>query len=935
MEDVQSVAADHKDNKKKKDSKKKRKEIDEDIPENELSEEDQQLKEDLQKHVKKLSNPSDIKEGLKELKSIIQTATSSMSQVPKPLKMLSPMYDEIKESFEKTSGDVRASFCDLMSVLSMTESDPAERMVLNYRLQCDDTATLFEDWGHEYVRHLVADINEAHREITTAESNDENSAQLKQIINFIPTLLKYLMKHKAEEACDLLLEVEQIDLILDFVSEENYRRVTLYFFSASAYLPNPDNVKALDICYQIFMKLKKAVDSLQVAIKLDSSEKVLAVFTAFEDVLVRKQLAYFLTWCQYPFPIHDEDELVDFFGDDDYDDFEEILSNTNMHETYLQLARELDVLEPKTPDEIYKEHLIDIKSSNEQVLSARKQLASTYVNAFVNVGFQNDKLMTAGEEKDRGSWIYKNKDAGMLAAAASLGLINFWSPDAVNKLEPYVTSDKDHIKAGAFLGQGLSCAGYDTNVAFGLLEKHLDSDNADIRVATILGLGFAQCGKPTEELKEKLQTFLYHEQPPMIRAAACIALGMVLIGTRDDEIMGSIFEMLQETPPEEAESDTTCIFYALSLGLLYFQAEEEHEVVLELMEVLKEMGMNKLYRSICVLVEACAYAGTGNVLQIQKLLSVAGEHPPEPEKKSEEEEEEEKEEKEEKEKEPEKVWHQSLAVIGLAVVSIGEKYGSAMLTRMMNHLIQYGEPSVRRAVPLCLALASVSKPEMMITDILSKLSHDNDLETVNGAILALGLVSAGTNNSRVATMLRNLMQYHQKNPEQLFLIRISLGFLHMGKGLVSLSPVHSNNMLVSKVGVAGLLTLLVSCLDYKNNILGQRHYLLYALSVSIRPRMLTILDENCQPKKINVRVGTEVDIVGMVGNQKNITAFQTHETPVIIHSGQRAEIVLPEKYISLSEILEGFVVVKENPDYNEDEDQPKKSKVQKKVRNLP
>jgi len=907
---------------------KKKKEEDEELEQPELSEEDLKLKDELEKFVKKLQGkPSEAKEGLKELKSVIQTATSSMSQVPKPLKMLSPMFEDIKASFEKTSGDLKASFCDLMSVLSMVESEPSERMVLNYRLQCDDTATAFEEWGHEYVRHLVADINEAYREITTSESSDENSAQLKQIINFIPILLQYLMKHKAEEACDLLLEVEQIELILDFVTEENYRRVTLYFFSASAYLPNPDNIKALEICYGIFMKLKKAVDSLQVAIKLDSSEKVLEVFSTFEDLVIRKQLAYFLTWAQYPFPIHEEDDLVEFFGDDDYDDFEEILSNTNMHETYLQLARELDVLEPKTPDEIYKEHLIDIKSSNEQVLSARKQLASTYVNAFVNVGFQNDKLMTAGEEKDRGSWIYKNKDAGMLAAAASLGLINFWSPDAVNKLEPYVTSDKDHIKAGAFLGQGMSCAGYDTNVAFGLLEKHLESDNADIRIATILGLGFAQCGKPTKELKEKLQSFLFHEQPPMIRAAACIALGMVLIGTRDDDVMSSIFEMLQETPPEEAESDSTCIFYALSLGLLYFQAEEEHEVVLELMEVLKEMGMIKLYRAICVLVEACAYAGTGNVLQIQKLLSVAGEHPPEPEKKNEEEEEE-KEEEKEPEKEPEKVWHQSLAVIGIAVIALGEKYGTAMLTRFMNHLVQYGEPSVRRAVPLCLALASVSKPEMVITDILSKLSHDNDLETVNGAILALGLVSAGTNNSRVATMLRNLMQYHQKNPEQLFLIRIALGFLHMGKGLVSLSPIHSNNMLVSKVGVAGLLTLLTSCLDYKNNILGQRHYLLYALSVSIRPRMLTILDEECQPKKINVRVGTEVDIVGMVGNQKNITAFQTHETPVIIHSGQRAEIVLPEKYITLSDILEGFVIVKENPDY-EDDDKPKKQKASK------
>ena len=32
---------------------------------------------------------------------------------------------------------------------------------------------------------------------------------------------------------------------------------------------------------------------------------------------------------------------------------------------------------------------------------------------------------------------------------------------------------------------------------------------------------------------------------------------------------------------------------------------------------------------------------------------------------------------------------------------------------------------------------------MQITDLLTKLSHDNDLQTVNGAILGLGLVAGG------------------------------------------------------------------------------------------------------------------------------------------------------------------------------------------------
>ena len=36
---------------------------------------------------------------------------------------------------------------------------------------------------------------------------------------------------------------------------------------------------------------------------------------------------------------------------------QEILSNAKLSEQYLYLARELDVLEPKVPEDIYKSHL--------------------------------------------------------------------------------------------------------------------------------------------------------------------------------------------------------------------------------------------------------------------------------------------------------------------------------------------------------------------------------------------------------------------------------------------------------------------------------------------------------------------------------------------------------------------------------------------------
>ena len=53
---------------------------------------------------------------------------------------------------------------------------------------------------------------------------------------------------------------------------------------------------------------------------------------------------------------------------------------------------------------------------------------------------------------------------------------------------------------------------------------------------------------------------------------------------------------------------------------------------------------------------------------------------------------------------------------------------SEMSFRTFGHLLRYGEPPVRRAVPLAIALTSISNPQLHIVDTLSKFSHDSDGE---------------------------------------------------------------------------------------------------------------------------------------------------------------------------------------------------------------
>jgi len=119
---------------------------------------------------------------------------------------------------------------------------------------------------------------------------------------------------------------------------------------------------------------------------------------------------------------------------------------------------------------------------------------------------------------------------------------------------------------------------------------------------------------------------------------------------------------------------------------------------------------------------------------------------------------------------------------------------------------------------------------------------------------------------------------------------------------------------LSRVSVAALLTVVTSLIDARSFILDSHHYLLYFISPAIRPRFLITLDEDLKTLPVSVRVGQAVDVVGQAGRPKTITGWQTHNTPVLLSFGERAELE-DEEYISLSHTLEGLVVLKKNSNW--------------------
>jgi 26S proteasome regulatory subunit N1 len=124
---------------------------------------------------------------------------------------------------------------------------------------------------------------------------------------------------------------------------------------------------------------------------------------------------------------------------------------------FVQLATELGVKEPKSPEDIYKTHLENTRTGLATgVDSAKMNLASSFVSGLVNAGMKEDKLGMTGKQVEKdgemtydggGSWIWKNKDMGMLSATASLGWLYLWDPeDSVNHIDRFVYVDDVNIQ---------------------------------------------------------------------------------------------------------------------------------------------------------------------------------------------------------------------------------------------------------------------------------------------------------------------------------------------------------------------------------------------------------------------------------------------------------------------------------------------------------
>jgi 26S proteasome regulatory subunit N1 len=252
----------------------------------------------------------------------------------------------------------------------------------------------------------------------------------------------------------LLIEVRQLNKLVDtpVVDERNHERVCLYIIRSAAFIADPEDLDVLfKTAYSIYKNQKKYTDALRVALKLDNMEYVAELFSDSVGApdIQKTQMAHILGRAHSSFTIEENEQL------------NEIIGNCGLSERYLAVIADLDLATPKTPEDIFKTNVTAAVGRARAgavgagVDSARANLASTFVNAFVNAGYCSDKLLIGGdaEADGGGGWLFKNKGHGMMSAAASTGMLMMWNvEEGLNQIDKYFHNGDDFVQAGACLG---------------------------------------------------------------------------------------------------------------------------------------------------------------------------------------------------------------------------------------------------------------------------------------------------------------------------------------------------------------------------------------------------------------------------------------------------------------------------------------------------
>ncbi|CAD7084957.1 unnamed protein product [Hermetia illucens] len=281
----------------------------------------------------------------------------------------------------------------------------------------------------------------------------------------------------------------------------------------------------------------------------------------------------------------------------------------------------ISILSGEVSIDLQLQFLIRSNHADLQILRATKEAvrvsichtATVIANAFMHSGTTSDQFL-----RDNLDWLARATNWAKLTATASLGVIHRGhESDSLALMQSYLPKEagpsSGYSEGGGLYALGLIHANHGANIIDYLLQQLKDAQNENVRHGGCLGLGLAAMGTHRQDLYEQLKFNLYQDDA-VTGEAAGIAMGMVMLGSKNAQAIEDMVSYAQETQHEK-------ILRGLAVGIsltMYSRLEEADPLVTSLSTdkdpVLRRSGMYTL---------AMAYGGTGSNKAIRKLLHVA------------------------------------------------------------------------------------------------------------------------------------------------------------------------------------------------------------------------------------------------------------------------------------------------------------------------
>jgi 26S proteasome regulatory subunit N1 len=470
------------------------------------------------------------------------------------------------------------------------------------------------------------------------------------------------------------------------------------------------------------------------------------------------------------------------------------------------------------------------------------------------------------------------KKSHKVAAVASSGLLYLWDPcRAMSEMEEDVFSADGYLAVGTLLGISISGTRvHDANDSvLALIRENLSTQSVTQKIALLQSLLTLYAGSCRRDVLDMISPF-YTDIDPEVSFFSMFATGAVFCTSADAEILSSMVQVLLERQTSEFANPLSR-FALLGISLVYLQAEEKVFDVLDLVKAVEDLGP-----ALSVLMRGMAYAGSGNSSVLHGILKDALEDTSD---------------------EEENGLKNIFAILSVAIISLGDDTTGQMGARIIESAMVIDDPHIQIAIPMALAILYASDPKVEVTDTLRRCAHSGDLSVVTSSIAALGLVSAGSNNSRVASSLEQMESFCGKQSSGSAL-KISQGLLHLGRGTLLLTPMLSGS--IDPRAFVGLMGFSFCFIERSFRIIDRFYFLVLLLSLGVRTKYVITLDSSGAIVKTGIRVGTPVDVSGVAGRPKRISGAQTHETPVILQPSEAAEIT---EQTPLTSLVEDIVVV--------------------------